>query len=929
MPFLLAGRDSAWRVLTGAVDVFLVDVRDGQGVGARWHVWRAAAGEWLFGMPEPASGQAGLLACPLPGTRVELAGARDARALEAWVNRLSQGIVREALPTDVVALDLGETHLPPGSPQRLRARGPLCWVRHAAGESAFLGRRELPLLDGSGWFPLSNAAWLEIASQASLSAIATEEWLRQDPRREALDRFHQVALSVLCAARAAGADRESQRRAVSARIEAAVVGGALRRLSAPGGDPGHAVDESAQDPLFLACAKVGQELGIRFQAPRGNVADPGIDSIARASSVRVRRVALRADWWRQNAGPLVVLRAADNHPMALVYQRGHYRLYDPADGQSRRVSREVASSLESFAWSFYRPFPDHKLGLSDLLLFGLRQAGPDLATIVLTGVASGLLAALAPAATGVVFDIMIPGADRTGLTTLVAFLAAAACATALFQLSSHFAVLRLEGRMEGSVQAAVWDRLLSLPVPFFRDYAAGDLASRSLAISQIRRVLTGPALHAMLAGVFSMFSFALMFYYSWQLALLGTVLSVVAFLVPAGLGYLQVRRYRPLYAAVGKVSGIVLQLLTGISKLRVAGKELRAFAVWAGEFSNQKQRASRVRIVSDVLVAFLAMYPVLCTAAIFYVNASRLRGPLGPALSTGAFLAFHAAFFQFLNAGLAMSSALVSVLGVVPLFERARPILETSPEADAGRGEPGELTGSIEFNHLYFRYRPELPLVLHDLSLSLRPGEFVALVGASGCGKSTLFRLLLGFEKPESGAIYLDGQDLAGLHPQAVRRQIGVVLQNGRLQTGDIFNNIVGSRPLTMEDAWEAVRLAGLEDEIRAMPMGMHTVIGESGGLSGGQRQRLMIARAIAGRPRILLFDEATSALDNRTQAIVTRSLDALQATRLVIAHRLSTILHADRIVVIDQGRIVETGTYQQLLERGGLFANLARRQLT
>jgi ATP-binding cassette subfamily C protein len=263
------------------------------------------------------------------------------------------------------------------------------------------------------------------------------------------------------------------------------------------------------------------------------------------------------------------------------------------------------------------------------------------------------------------------------------------------------------------------------------------------------------------------------------------------------------------------------------------------------------------------------------------------------------------------------------------MFERARPILETLPETSDAKGEPGGLTGNIEISHAFFRYRPDTPLVLRDLSLSVRPGEFVALVGASGCGKSTLFRLLLGFDRLDSGAIHFDGQDLAGMNPQAVRRQIGVVLQNGQLQTGDIFENIAGTRPLTIDDAWAAASLAGLEDDIRAMPMGMHTVISEGGGgLSGGQRQRLMIARAIASRPRILLFDEATSALDNLTQAIVSRSLEQLEATRIVIAHRLSTIVKADRIFVLEAGRVVQSGSYAELIAQEGLFAKLAQRQL-
>jgi ABC-type bacteriocin/lantibiotic exporter with double-glycine peptidase domain len=329
-----------------------------------------------------------------------------------------------------------------------------------------------------------------------------------------------------------------------------------------------------------------------------------------------------------------------------------------------------------------------------------------------------------------------------------------------------------------------------------------------------------------------------------------------------------------------------------------------------------------------LLVVFTSSFPLLSIAAIFYVNSALGDSKFG-SLTTGQFLAFYTAFFGFLNAGLELSSSVVSVLGIVPLFERAKPILATLPEVSSAKAYPGELTGAVEVSHVFFRYRQDLPLVLNDLSVKVRAGEFVALVGASGSGKSTLVRLLLGFEQPESGAIHFDGQDLAGLDLPAVRRQIGVVLQNGKLQTGDIFQNIIGALPLTIDDAWEAARQAGLDQDIQAMPMGMYTVLSEGGGgLSGGQRQRLMIARAIVAKPRMLLFDEATSALDNQTQAIVSRSLEALKATRIVIAHRLSTIVNADRIYVVDGGSVAEEGTYQVLLQKDGLFAKLAKRQL-
>jgi ATP-binding cassette subfamily C protein len=374
---------------------------------------------------------------------------------------------------------------------------------------------------------------------------------------------------------------------------------------------------------------------------------------------------------------------------------------------------------------------------------------------------------------------------------------------------------------------------------------------------------------------------------------------------------------------------MILQFITGISKFRVAGAEGRAFAAWAGAFSRQKDFGQKARRVSNNLLVFTTVFPIFCSGIIFYTVAWMLKQPLITPLTTGDFLAFNAAFGQFLTGILGVSTALVSVLSVVPLYERAKPIFQTLPEVNEAAADPGELSGAIEISHLAFQYRADTPLVLRDINIRIAAGEFVAIVGASGCGKSTLFRLLLGFEKPLSGGIFFDGQDLATLDAQAVRRQTGVVLQNAKLLSGDIFTNIVGSAPLSIDDAWEAARMAGFDGDVKLMPMGMHTVISEGGGgLSGGQRQRLMIARAIVGRPRILLFDEATSALDNRTQSIVSRSLEELKATRVVIAHRLSTIMNADHIYVLDKGLVVQSGNYNELVNQPGVFSDLAKRQL-
>jgi ABC-type bacteriocin/lantibiotic exporter with double-glycine peptidase domain len=381
----------------------------------------------------------------------------------------------------------------------------------------------------------------------------------------------------------------------------------------------------------------------------------------------------------------------------------------------------------------------------------------------------------------------------------------------------------------------------------------------------------------------------------------------------------------------GKISGLLLQILTAISKFRVTGTESRAFTVWAREFFRQQELTYRAERVENYLTTFNVSYPLATTMVVFtmlvYFNGR--SGDSSASLSLGTFLAFSAAFGQFLNAGLNLTATALQISTVVPIYERIKPILQTKPEVDEAKSDPAELSGEIEMSHVSFRYAPDMPLVLDDISFQIKPREFVAFVGPSGAGKSTLIRLLLGFETAESGSIYYDGQDLNMLNIQGVRRQIGTLLQNGELIAGDIFTNIIGSSLLAVKEAWEAAHQAGLAEDIKQMPLGMHTIIGEGGGaFSGGQRQRLLIARSLINRPRIILFDEATSSLDNRTQAIVSQSLERLQATRLVVAHRLSTIINADRIFVLQAGKIVQQGTYQELMEQPGPFAELAERQL-
>ena len=940
---------AVWLVRSGAVEVFAVPA--GEGGGPRTHLGTAGPGTVLFGAR--GGGGLALLAVGVRGARVtrvaRVVGPRGlgappavAAAIDGWVRLLTRGLARGAAPKAFRDLAPGVAVRLDAPGEAARPRDGVVWVRHEEGSSRLLGRPSFGLAPG-GFAPVAEEAWLVGDGGVGLACAGTAERLAAGAVWEELERWVELYLGDV-QARIAEAAREDRAR-LERRTERdrLTVQGAAARLASvlsPVEERETRLAEEAADPLFVACRLVGRAQGIDIRPlPESIVARPGdlLGRICAGSRVRCRRVILRDDWWRRDNGPLVAFRVLDpsgnpsdkeRRPVALLpTSPASYDVVDPVERTRAPVDAALAESLSGDAFMFYPPLPERPLRPADLVRAAFGDRRRDLATIVLMGLAGGLLATIVPLLTGHVFGQVIPGADRARLWQVVAALVVAAIGAGLFQVVRSFAVLRLGGKMDGSLQAAVWDRLLALPVSFFRRFSVGDLTERSLGIDAIRELLTGNVVTSVLAAVFSLFSFALLFYYSRRLALVATGLVVVLLATTGLLTWLQVRRQRELLALQGRIASLVLGVIGGIAKLRVAGAERRAFALWAERFAEKRQKAIEAQRLANAQAAFNAVMAIVTTLAIFAAVGFPPEGE--EPLPLGEFLAFNAAFGQFLSAALAMIGVFSSALTMVPIYERLSPILEASPEVDATKPDAGELAGEVEFSHVSFRYAEGGPLILDDVSFKAAPGEFIALVGPSGAGKSTCLRLLLGFESPSSGSIYYDGQDLATIGVQSVRRQIGVVLQSGRLMGGSVYSNIVGGANLGIDAAWEAARLAGLEEDIKAMPMGMHTVVSEGAGtFSGGQKQRLLIARAIVQRPRIVLFDEATSALDNRTQDLVSTSLERLKATRIVIAHRLSTIVNADRIYVLEGGRVAEVGPYAELVARGGLFARLVERQI-
>jgi NHLM bacteriocin system ABC transporter ATP-binding protein len=943
-PFLIDDAECAWLVETGTVDVFALQPQNGDLAGPRRHVLRVTPGQAIFGLETNGDeGRPRLLAIAAPGSRLLRVALKhlqeltpDGKAnptgttlLEDWLLSLSHAVSPGKMPKAFAVAE-------PGEPIKLAlgknvvSGRQVVWVRHSSGSSKFMGDPNLVPVNGDHFFPLLPETWLEAARDSILDCQTTRDFQRLDPQWAGLRSFHDVFLTVLAQQHSEAERREqarltnrqaSDRRSMRASLaRLSVVLGGQRRVFVPG--------ERDVDRLVIASQMAGASIGIEIRGPLANAQDTlsedPLREIARASNVRIRRVLLRGTWWKDDHGPLVGYLQADKRPVALIPDtKRRYEMHDPSDGSCKPVDSELSMALEPFAYTFYRPLPNKKLTARDLFDFGRKNCGSEILMVLLTGLAGGVLSLLNPIFTGMIFNTIIPGAQRTQLLELTGLLLVSAIGVGMFDMTRSLALLRVEGKMGASLQAAVWDRLLSLPVSFFRHYSAGDLSDRANGIDSIRSALTGTVSNSLISGIFSVFNLALMLYYSWKLTLVALGLVLIAVGATWLLGRAQLKVMRDLTTVAGRLSGHVFQFISGMSKLRVSGTETRAFGEWSKGYSRQRILARRHRELSNQFSVFNSFFTVAGVMAIFY-SVKAWAHPI----STGDFLAFNAAFGQMFVASMTMASAALQVMGLVPLFERATPILQTSPEVDVTKADPGELTGRIELSHVAFRYQPDRPLVLQDVSFRVEPGQLVAVVGPSGSGKSTLFRLLLGFENPEAGSVYYDTKDLRGLDAQSVRRQIGVVLQNSFPFRGDIFSNIIGSKQLTLDDAWEAARLAGLDEDIRQMPMGMHTVISETGGISGGQIQRLMIARAIVSKPRILLFDEATSALDNVTQATVSRSLEGLRATRIVIAHRLSTVINADKIVVMHQGKVVQSGTFSELVNQEGLFAELAKRQL-
>ena len=952
-PVNLDDPGSAWFIDEGAVDLFLVEYRDGVEQAAPQHLLRRESGTLLPGVAPDEQDDVdkgttlSLVAKGLPGTLLkrvpasslsEVAPAELAEQIDAWLtditDALARFVTRFPRPTALAEAGLDRT-LRPGT---LSARRGVVWVSEPSlGASLFMDMLDQAALDEASGphepvMPLTRTSWLTLFDEATISGKSTETLVSEGTLLPALASFHAVAFALerLNRRLAVVDDANLERDRTSSHRTAERT--ARQRLfniyDLPVDRDADVEDTALADALKI----VGRHQGIEFRIPgRSGTSDSpvGLVDILDASGIRARRVRFKGEgkWWRGDSNALLAFRAVDGQPVALLPGMfGGYREVDPVSKRSVRMTADRAAALQQEAWMFYPPLPSGNVKPADLLRIALHGSPGDLLRLVIAGLPGGLIRLLPALALGFVANHIVAGGSAGVLYGVAVTLAVFGLLGALLHLLQSNAMMRLEGRSASRVEAAFWDRLMRLPPGLLHGHSAGDLAMSGMTFQNLRDGLQGVVAESLLSIIFLLPVFAVIFFYDATLGVIALVFSVVSLLVTVILGLRQMPPYGRMISAARRVAGRLFQIVEGIAKLRVENAEGSAFAIWARDYREQKRAELELGALEGHSRAFGAALPFLAAGVLLLavVTMGDRNVPVGD------FLVVYTVFIIFQSAIARLGESFGAIAAMLPAFDQMRPILAAVPESEIEGAPVERLGGEVLFDHISFRYDPDGPLILDDVTIRARPGEFIAIAGESGAGKSTLFRLALGIDRPSAGAVYYDGRDLKHLNLKQLRRKIGAVPQSVRLHPQDLWDNIVAHHEgTTTEEVWKTARTAGIEREIKAMPMGMMTMVGASGSVvSGGESQRVTIARSLIGNPRIMLLDEATNWLDNESQAEVMHNLALLTSTRIVIAHRLSTLEQADRIYVMQAGKVVQSGSFGELMEVDGVFRELVKRQV-
>lgn len=929
-------------ILKGFADIFLVSTKNTLADGVRYNICRIDSGNIILPIYFPeisekiiimGTVETQLIKIPI-GNFIELYEEENHHngiitLIENWIENLQEALGYSNLPKGTFKISDSSDHvLSPNTPFSVKKQ--LRWI-NTSDTDLYLANSKLndQLIEA---FPLSSKLHLMAKMETTIKHLSSEEQLNSQNFLSLLTKFHAIFLSQIRNCRDKSICDSINQRIKRNLQDDNLFKSSLSKLSWAASntdDSLHISVNTDSDKIVEAFNIILKyfKLNIKAKTENQNITDieDKIRILCTTSNVRGRKVLLKSNWWKSVFAPILCFRKNDKSPIVLLPGRKKYEVYDIRGGSKSTLTQSLLDDIEFNAFTFYKMFPNRKLNLKDILGFALENNYRDILNIIFIGLVTSLIGLVIPVATGIIFNTVIPEAEHSQLFQIALIIVACSFAITLLSVFKSIEYIRFSTKTSYCLQSALWDRVLKLSTAFYKKYTAGDLAQRSFSINIIHDMLSNVLVTSIINGIFSIVYLILLFYYNSSLAILCLLLSVIFIIVSSTTSLIILRYQKKIIKIENEIAGFVLQLISGISKIKISGAEKRVFSLWAEKFCNNRKIEFKVRKISNVALTFNSLFPYLSSMIIFAWIVFKLSNN---SMQPGTYMAFNTAFIALIAAMSQMSSSVISIIPVFEKYKLLKPILEEEPEINASKIIPKQLNGRIELNNIGFKYGLKEPEILKGISLTVDEGKFVAIVGSSGCGKSTLLRLLLGFETPLSGTIYYDNYDLSTIDLFEIRRQLGVVLQNGTLIHGSIFQNISLATNITLNQAWDAAAMANIDKDIIAMPLGMHTLVPAGGQtLSGGQRQRIMIARALAKKPSILLLDEATSSLDNISQNIIKETIDKLSITRVVIAHRLSTIINADTIYFIKDGVIAQKGTYEELINSEGPFTEFAKRQ--
>ena len=938
-----------WFVEQGAVNLFLIETQDEIDQASPRHLLHRAEGTMFPGVlpdVEENGSVLSVLVRGLPNTRIrripiaalaQVEPTALASQVNLWLIDITQALARFAsyLPRPTLVAQADETGtFEPGILSILKHVG---WISLPPQDSSMY----MDIVDGSKFveptedevfLPLTSSTWLTIRNTVTLRCLSTESLIEADKLLATLTFFHRVALSIerinrqLAIVDQANLDQARTASTRSAEQQA------RQQLFNLYDKSDSSAQDTGKDALVRALEHIGGYQGIHFafSAPvRGGEGPADLEEILENSGVRTRQVRLdrNPNWWKTDSNALLAFNAETGNPVALLPGAlGRYRVIDPVDGKSSYLTKTRATQLANEAWTFYQPLPTAAIKPTGILKFAFQGTALDVLRIVGAGIPAGVLKLVPALMLGFVAHHLLTGGSTSVLVSVVAVLLFCGILGLALHLLLNASMMRLEGRATSRLEAAFWERLIRLPIEVLNQYPASDLAMSSLIFQKVRDGVQELVTDTVLAVLFFVPVFVLIFLYNTTLGYVTLFFSLLTVGITILLGFLQISPYGQMNGAARRVTNHLYQVIGGIGKLRMENAEGSAFNVWAQEYRTQKLAELEVGKWESHTRAFGVALPFLAAALLLlgFISLEEQE------LSLVHFVVVFTVFISFQLVIARVGESFEKIVSIVPATEDMEPMLTTVPEQELEGERVDYLSGAFMFDRVSFRYEPDGPLILDDVTFRVQPGEFIAIAGESGAGKSTLFRLALGLDTPTAGAVYYDGRDVRNLNVLQLRRKIGVVPQAVGLHPQDLWDNLVSHHwKVETEDVWQATRVADIEEQIKRMPMGLMTMVGNSASvLSGGESQRITIARSIIGNPRIMFLDEATNWLDNESQATVMQNLNSLTSTRVVIAHRLSTLEHADRIYVMQAGKIVQTGSYKELLEQEGVFSELVKRMI-